>query len=81
MTLNQTTEFLTKYGIDRITLGLSEKGKPIVMCEQLVATGHGAMKTLHQCVGDHHEEAFDNLKKEVEHCSQLQTKILKIKDN
>lgn len=81
MNLTSRIESLVKSGVCPITFGISEGGKPIVHADQHVKTSSGQSKMTHQCVAESYADALECLQKAADVCSQLQSKILKIKEN
>lgn len=78
MSITDKINDLLKQGCTRVVFGVNQNGQPLVSAEQMIATDSGQSQIAHQCLGPSFADALESVTKAVTHCSEMQSKILRV---
>lgn len=83
MNLSDSLTKLLKGGINDIVIGMNPQGLPYVQVKQVIKTGPEGNYTtvMHQKVDSSIVNCIERLGRDIEHCAELQTKIVQMNPN
>jgi hypothetical protein len=78
MNITDKIDELLNRGVQQLTFARDKEGRPLCVAQQVVRTTQGMSTMEHQCLGTSFADALENVTKGVTHCSDIQSKILRV---